>query len=46
MYCKINNGKTVDAESYRNAIVDIIGKIKPEYLKRIYKLIIYLYLQK
>ena len=38
--------KVMEAEIYRNAIVDIIGKIKPEYLKRIYSLVIYLYLQK
>lgn len=38
--------KVTEAETYRNAIVDIIGKIKPEYLKRIYSLVSYLYLWK
>jgi hypothetical protein len=38
--------KATEAEIYRNVIVDIIRKIKPEYLKRIYSLVIYLYLQK
>ena len=41
MYCKVNSGKTIEAECYVNAIMDIIGKIKPEYLKRIYKFVIY-----
>ena len=38
--------KVTEAEIYRNAIMDIIGKINPECLKRIYSLVIYLYLQK
>lgn len=38
--------KESETEMYRNAIVDIIGKIKPECLKRIYSLVIYLYLWK
>lgn len=46
MYCKVNNEKTMEVESYINAIVDIMGKINPEYLKRIYKFVIYLYLRK
>ncbi len=32
--------KATEAEIYRNVIVDIIRKIKPEYLKRIYSLVI------
>lgn len=42
----VSTKKVREAEIYRNAIVEIIEKIKPECLERIYALVIYLYLWK
>lgn len=39
MNSKVNNGKETQTEIYWNAIMEIIGKLKPEHLKRIYGLV-------
>lgn len=41
-----NNGNTMTTETYRYSIIELVEKIKPEYLKRLYKLVSYLYVWK
>lgn len=40
------SGNVVTADTYRDVIAELIGKVKPEYLKRIYKIVNYFYIKK